>query len=94
MMKEQINTSTSQVFSANEESPLNILYNDFAENPERNNQKVTAMAKELRKMLHHKSAECADDIMDRISLLCAEYQREGFFAGVRIGMKLINEISR
>ena len=37
MMKEQINISTSQVFSANEESPLNILYNDFAESPERNN---------------------------------------------------------
>ena len=36
-MKEQINISTSQVFSANEESPLNILYNDFAESPERNN---------------------------------------------------------
>lgn len=94
MMKEQFSISTSQVFSANEESPLNILYNDFAENPERNNQKVTAMAKELRKMLHQRSVACADEIMDSISLLCAEYQREGFFAGVRIGVKLINEISR
>lgn len=93
-MKEQINISTSQVFSANEESPLNILYNDFAESPAFNNTKVTAMTKELRKVLQQRSAECTDDILDRVSLLCAEYQREGFFAGVRIGVKLINEISR
>ena len=94
MMKEQINISTSQVFSANEESPLNILYNDFAESPACNNTKVTAMTKELRKVLQQRSAECTDDILDRVSLLCAEYQREGFFAGFRIGVKLINEISR
>ena len=93
-MKEQINISTSQVFSANEESPLNILYNDFAESPACNNTKVTAMTTELRKVLQQRSAECTDDILDRVSLLCAEYQREGFFAGVRIGVKLINEISR
>lgn len=91
-MKEQINISTSQVFSANEESPLNILYNDFAESSVCNNTKVTAMTKELRKVLQQRSAECTDDILDRVSLLCAEYQREGFFAGVRIGVKLFNEI--
>lgn len=94
MMKEQINISTSQVFSANEESPLNILYNDFADSPVCNNTKVTDMTKELRKVLQQRSAECTDDILDRVSLLCAEYQREGFFAGFRIGVKLINEISR
>lgn len=93
-MKEQFNISTSQVFSANEESPMNILYNDFAESPERNNTKVTAMTKELRKVLQQRSAECTDDIMDRISLLCDEYQREGFCAGVRIGIKLFNEIRK
>lgn len=94
MMKEQFNIFTSQVFSANEESPLHILYNDYVENHESNNPKVTAMTKELRKALQQRSAECTDDIMNRVSLLCAEYQQEGFFAGVRIGVKLINEISR
>lgn len=93
-MKEQFDSSTLQVFSANEVSPLNILYNDFAESSENNNPKVTAMTKELRKVLQQRSADCSDDVMDRISLLCAEYQREGFFAGVRIGIKLINEIGR
>ena len=42
-MNEQFGMSTSQVFSANEESPLNILYNDFAEHPGNNSQTVTAM---------------------------------------------------
>ena len=92
-MKEQINISTSQVFSANEESPLNILYNDFAEHLGNDNQKVTAMTKALRNVLQQRSAESTDDILDRISLVCTEYQREGFFAGVRTGIKLINEIS-
>ena len=93
MMNEQFSMSTSQVFSANEESPLNILYNDFAERLGNDNQKVTAMTKELRNVLQQRSTESTDDILDRISLVCAEYQREGFFAGVRTGIKLINEIS-
>lgn len=93
MMKEQFDIFTSQVFPASEESPLNILYNDFAESSESNNPKVTAMTKDLRRILQQLAAECTDDIMDRISLLCTEYQREGFFAGVRIGVRLINEIN-
>ena len=93
MMNEQFGMSTSQVFSANEESPLNILYNDFAEHPGNNSQTVTAMTKELRNVLQQRPSECTDDILDRVSLLCAEYQREGFLAGVRTGIKLINEIS-
>ena len=93
-MKDQFNISTSQLFFTSEGSPLNILYNDFAESPESNNTKVASMTKELRKVLQQRSAECTDDILDRVSLLCAEYQREGFFAGVRIGIKLINEIIR
>ena len=94
MMKEQFDISTSQLFSANAKSPLNILYNDFTESPESNNPKVIDMTKELRKVLQQRSAECTDDILDSFSLLCAEYQREGFFAGVRIGVKLFNEINK
>ena len=92
-MNEQFGVSTSQLFSANEESPLNILYNDFTERLGNDNQKVTAMTKELRNVLQQRPSECTDDILDRVSLLCAEYQREGFLAGVRTGIKLINEIS-
>jgi len=93
-MNEQSNISTSQVFPVNEESPLSILYDDYAENPKSNNPKVLAMTTALRKVLQQRSGESIDDILDRVSLLCAEYQREGFFAGVRIGIKLINEINR
>ena len=93
-MNEQFDISTSQIFSVNEESPLSILYDDYTENPKSNNPKVLSMTTALRKVLQQRSGESIDDILDRVSLLCAEYQREGFFAGVRIGIKLINEINR
>ena len=94
MIKEQFDISTSQLFSTNEGSPLNILYNDFAESSKSSNPKVTAMTKDLRRMLQQVSVECTDDIMDRVSLLCEEYQREGFLVGVRTGVEFISEISR
>ena len=91
-MKEQFDISTSKVFSANEGSPMNILYNDFAEGSRAVSSKIIAITKNLREILQQLPAEYADDMMDNISLLCLEYQREGFFAGVRTGIKLINEI--
>lgn len=92
MMKEQFDISASQIIPIKGDSPLNILYNDYTEGSGTVNPNATALTKDLREMLQQLSADYADDIMDRISLLCAEYQREGFFAGIRTGIKLINEI--
>ena len=93
-MKEQLDIPASQIFPANEASPLAILYDAFAESSVSCTPKIVALTKELRELLQQNAAKSVDDTLDRVSLLCVEYQREGFFAGVRIGIKLINDISR
>ena len=93
-MNRQFDVSIPQFFPGNIGSPLNILYNDFAESTEHDNAKVIALTKDLRRMLQNMPAECANDVMDQVALICVEHQREGFFAGVRTGVELISEISK
>ena len=50
-MKEQLDIPASQIFPDNGASPLDILYDAFAESSVSSTQKIVALTKELRNVL-------------------------------------------
>lgn len=47
---------------------------------------------ELRKSLSASDGLDADDIIDKVGSLCAEYEKIAFIAGLKLGVQLMTEI--
>lgn len=68
--------------------PLEVLYDDYAESHGGPTKEILLLSKELREKLSGMSHEATTAIFENVAFLCAEYERSGFFGGVRTGMIL------
>lgn len=69
-------------------NPLEVLYDNYAELHGGPTKEILILSRELRKTLSRMSQEAATEIFENVAFLCAEYERSGFFGGVRTGMML------
>ena len=72
--------------------PLEVLYDNYAELHGGPTVEILQLSKELRGRLVGMKEEHVTEIFENVAFLCAEYERTGFFGGVRTGMMLMREV--
>lgn len=69
-------------------NPFEVLYDNYAELHGGPTKEILILSRELRERLSGMSKEAATEIFENVAFLCAEYERSGFYGGVRTGMML------
>ena len=78
--------------SATTSSLLEILYLVYVENSGVDNDEVRENFSNLYAALKNKSMREIDDIIDIVCDLCCAHERNGFLEGVKVGVKLAQEV--
>ena len=71
---------------------LELLYSAFAELNNFDSQEAKELFHNIYEQLNHKPLREIDEIMDPVCALCREYERAGFTEGVKIGIRLRDEL--
>ena len=72
-------------------NPLEVLYDNFAEFHGGPTVEILRLSQELRSRLMGMKEEHITEVFESVASLCVEYERTGFFGGIRTGMKLMRE---
>ena len=78
--------------SATTSSLLEILYLVYVENSGVDNDEIRHNFSNLYDALTGKSLREIDDIIDIVCDLCSDHEKNGFVEGVKIGVKLAQEV--
>ena len=73
-------------------SVLELLYNAYGELNNFDSQEAKELFHNIYEQLNHKPLREIDEIMDPVCALCREYERAGFTEGVKIGIRLRDEL--
>lgn len=73
-------------------SVLELLYSAFAELNNFDSQEAKELFHNIYEQLNHKPLREIDEIMDPVCALCREYEKAGFTEGVKIGIRLRDEL--
>lgn len=71
---------------------LELLYNVYGELNNFDSQEAKELFHNIYEQLNHKPLREIDEIMDPVCALCREYERVGFTEGVKIGIRLRDEL--
>ena len=71
---------------------LELLYSAFAELNNFDSQEAKELFHNIYEQLNHKPLREIDEIMDPVCTLCREYEKAGFTEGVKIGIRLRDEL--
>lgn len=71
---------------------LDLLYNTYGELNNFDSQGAIELFHNIYEQLNHKPLREVDEIMDPVCALCREYERGGFTEGVKIGIRLRDEL--
>ena len=78
--------------SASTSSLLEILYLVYIENSGVDNDEIRQNFSNLYDALTGKSLREIDDIIDIVCDLCCEHEKNGFIEGVKVGVRLAQEV--
>ena len=78
--------------SATTSSLLEILYLVYVENSGVDSDEIRHNFSNLYAALKNKSLREIDDIIDIVCELCWDHEKNGFLEGVKVGMKLAQEV--
>lgn len=73
-------------------SVLELLYNAYGELNNFDSQEAKELFHNIYEQLNHKPLRELDEIMDPVCTLCREYEKAGFTEGVKIGIRLRDEL--
>lgn len=74
------------------DSVLGLLYECFNENNPYDNEQIKADFEELYRQMNGMSLREIDKIIYPVCKLCRDHERSGFVEGIRIGIRLRNEL--
>ena len=74
-------------------SLLEFLYHRYNDYNGMDTQEITSGFAALYQRLHGKSLQDLDKIIDTVCLLCLEHEKSGFVNGVKIGVRLQEELN-
>ena len=73
-------------------SVLELLYSAFAELNNFDSHEAKELFHNIYEQLNHKPLREIDEIMDSVCTLCREYEKAGFTEGVKLGIRLRDEL--
>ena len=71
---------------------LGLLYECYNENHPYDNEEIKADFKELYRLMNGMPLREVDKIIYPVCKLCREHEKAGFTEGIRIGIRLANEL--
>ena len=74
------------------DSPIEILYNYYAERYPLNNDRIWECSDALQKLLRSLPQEHQECISNAVALLVAEHEKEAFLRGTQTGIRLAKEL--
>ena len=77
----------------NAESILEVLFDAYNESSGFDNAAIKADFEELYRLMNGKPLKKIDEIIYAACNLCRDYEKAGFIEGVKIGMKLADELN-
>ena len=77
----------------NAESILEVLFDAYNESSGFDNAAIKADFEELYHLMNGKSLKEIDEIIYAVCTLCRDYEKEGFIEGIRLGIKLKQELN-
>lgn len=81
-------------YSFEEKSILDLVYEAYCECHGYDSEEIMSCYHNLCELLAHLSYKEREQILNSTSLLCKEYERNGFIEGIRIGIRLDTEINK
>lgn len=75
------------------ESILTLLYEVYSELNRMDNDQIKADFKELYKVMNGTTLQEMDQVIYPVCLLCRDHERAGFLEGVKVGIRLKQELS-
>ena len=75
------------------DSVLGLLYECFNENNPYDNDQIKADFEELYRQMNGMSLREMDQIIYPVCRLCRDHERAGFVEGIKVGIRLANELS-
>ena len=78
----------------NAQSVLEVLYDTYNEHSCFENEQIKADFEELYQRMNGKPLQEMDEIIYAVCTLCRDHERTGFMEGVKIGIRLSNEIMK
>ena len=82
-----------ELTQAEMESPIEVLYNYYAERYPLNNDRIWEYSEALQKLLHSLPQEHQECISNAVALLVAEHEKEAFLRGAQTGIRLAKELN-
>ena len=76
------------------ESPIEVLYNYYAERYPLNNDRIWECNEALQKLLASLTQEHQERITNAVALLIAEHEQEAFLRGTQTGIRLARELNQ
>jgi len=76
------------------ESILTLLYEVYSELNRMDNDQIKADFKELYKVMNGMKLQDMDQVVYPVCLLCRDHERTGFLEGVKVGIRLKQELSK
>ena len=77
----------------NADSILEVLFDAYNESSGFDNAAIKADFEELYRLMNGKSLKEIDEIIYAVCTLCRDHERAGFVEGVKIGMRLAEELN-
>lgn len=74
------------------ESVLEIIYECYAQLSRMDNETIRKDFDELYQAMHGHSLREIDKVIDAVCLLCRDHEKAGFVNGIRIGIRLEDEL--
>ena len=76
----------------NAESVLEVLFDAYNESSGFDNAAIRADFEELYRLMNGKPLKEIDKIIYAVCTLCRDHEKEGFEEGVKVGIKLVQEL--
>ena len=76
----------------NAESILEVLFDTYNESSGFDNAAIKADFEELYRLMNGKPLKEIDKIIYAVCTLCRDHEKEGFEEGVKVGIKLVQEL--
>ena len=74
------------------DSVLTLLYESYADNNRMDDDCIKEDFNELYQKMNGMTLTQMDTILDPVCTLCRDHQRSGFVEGIKIGVRLIDEL--
>ena len=89
----QTKLATQQpTYPDNAESILEVLFDAYNESSGFDNAAIRADFEELYRLMNGKPLKEIDKIIYAVCTLCRDHEKEGFEEGVKVGIKLVQEL--